>query len=51
MLSEDGTVQLAGVIAPLGLLIPCVWWPRGHFDPFMLFSRFIVSISILKYRL
>jgi hypothetical protein len=51
VLSEDGTVQLAGVSAPLGLLISYIWSPRGHFDPFMLFSRFIVSLSILRYRL
>jgi hypothetical protein len=37
-------VQLAGVSAPLGLLISYIWSPRGHFDPFMLFYRFIVVI-------
>jgi uncharacterized membrane protein len=37
--------------APLGLLPSCIWCLQGYFGLFMLFSRFIVSLSMFRYRL
>ena len=51
MLSDDGTVQLAGVSAPLGLLISCVWWPQLYFGRFVIFSGFVLPISMFRYPL
>jgi hypothetical protein len=51
LLFEGGAVQVAGVGAPLGLLAPGIWWPQGHFDRFVIFSEFIISLSMFRHRL
>ena len=31
-----------------GLVVPCFWWSWGHFDRFVIFSGFILSILMLR---
>ena len=46
--SKEGTVQLAWVLVHLRPLICCIWWSRGYFDRFLIFSGFILSIRMFR---